>query len=116
MRISDWISDVCSSDLLPAASFEQSNVALQPRARMCSPSAVSRDWVSWPMRWAMTAAMDGVAVPKLAFSQSRNPSFRVVLICRFAFLILGVVRKGSFLHLGQFERSEEMRVGKGCVG
>src|SRR3546814_11534306 len=70
---------------------------------MCSPSAVSRDWVSWPMRWAMTAAMDGVAVPKLAFSQSRNPSFRVVLLCRFAFLILGVVRKGSFLQLGPFE-------------
>src|SRR3546814_3717556 len=88
---------------ISAASFEQSNVALQPRARMCSPSAVSRDWVSWPMRWAMTAAMDGVAVPKLAFSQSRNPSSRVVLICRFAFLILGVVRKGSFLQLGPFE-------------
>src|SRR3546814_14053645 len=88
---------------LPAASFEQSNVALQPRARMCSPSAVSRDWVSWPIRWALTAAMDGVAVQKWAFSPSRTASVGVVLIFRFPFLLLGVFRKGQSLPLGQLE-------------
>src|SRR3546814_1226404 len=92
MRISDWSSDVCSSDLRCTAAWLQRKRRNDPararsKAKRCEASPLAPD------REAdlITIFKEGACFP------------------------IGK-RKGQFPHIAQFEhRSEERRVGKECV-
>src|SRR3546814_4567713 len=86
MRISDWSSDVCSSDL---ARFLQVDLAYQPACDFVGNPMVARHFE------------DGLAL-SLQGGQAQFPFGRVGLAQLPRFFLAGI-------------RSEERRVGKGCV-
>src|SRR3546814_15963242 len=91
MRISDWSSDVCSSDLRQALEVWLKDVAsgeIAPRKR--------HEQAARAIRQNFTASV-------LAFK-----------VVSAAIQVTGIVQ--SSVVLGQQARSEERRVGKECVG
>src|SRR3546814_14615303 len=102
MRISDWISDVCSSDLL----------SLLGGARYTD----SRNDFTGCMRgapghrftfWQLSQLISGVAQPAPDASTCVNLDQNTFLLIR--------TPDESRLHEHNFSRSEESRVGKECV-
>src|SRR3546814_15192973 len=86
MRISDWSSDVCSSDLAPAARMrcaQSSSAALGIRV-----SCTTATWLGW------------------MHSRPPKPMSRASAAAR--------ARPSRFLMSGKTLRSEERRVGKEC--
>src|SRR3546814_11335468 len=97
MRISDWSSDVCSSDLVPAPRANSILLGQEP-----AEAALLQVWRSErvPHAWLLTGPR-GIGKATLAY--------------RFARLVLG---DGSLFGSAgslQLDRSEERRVGKECV-
>src|SRR3546814_19762488 len=101
MRISDWSSDVCSSDLSPlatpaaAAACSATGPALLPATSTCtSPPSLAAAAMAFrvaPFRWAL----------------SSSAITSVVILEHLPFVLELVDQRGH--------RSEERRVGKGCV-
>src|SRR3546814_15220823 len=106
MRISDWSSDVCSSDLLEQA------LALNEGERAAGSSETDRPespvidlcYLSW--------TSFALGEPEQALAQCRRSLD--VAAARGASYDL-VVANGNACYLHQLRRSEERRVGKECV-
>src|SRR3546814_12412414 len=91
MRISDWSSDVCSSDLEPDVSRQKMHVLPSPAARSAFPYDYSR-----------IESLVSSYVP-----QWRAMGFDAVVAIARGGLVPAL--------MASTERSEERRVGKGCV-
>src|SRR3546814_16383931 len=89
MRISDWSSDVCSSDLLKAREWED--------------RITEREQALLVALTSMTAHRYGTKSPHHDFFSSGEAAFEQMIH-------YGLMRRG-----GPFVRSEERRVGKECV-
>src|SRR3546814_6601977 len=104
IRISDWSSDVCSSDLFLAATTPLFLGAL------LSDIAYSKSYeIQWSnfASWLLVGAMVLASIALLCgiiefFSGRRRPVYLLVLVATWI--------------VGFFDRSEERRVGKECVG
>src|SRR3546814_2835162 len=90
MRISDWSSDVCSSDLIEAVTREIGEVIKRKNARH---TIVVRSTV-------LPGTVNGLVVPLLEKASGK-----------LAGVDFGIAVNPEFLR----ERSEERRVGKECV-
>src|SRR3546814_1221290 len=104
MRISDWSSDVCSSDLIarhvviaPAGPETAPQEGVAIAIDIAAPAAPGDD------HGAIEAAAVKAAVPGIAEAGARHDAF--------AALVDAIVHADD-----QIGRSEERRVGKECVG
>src|SRR3546814_16463453 len=105
MRISDWSSDVCSSDLVDVRAFDR------PRHQRAEPVRIglaigwlARDAARRPGRVAELAQAGGVGEVR-----ERDLAQNLVVAVREARF------DEAFLVAGHALRSEESRVGKECV-
>src|SRR3546814_14555423 len=89
MRISDWSSDVCSSDLLILKAFPASN----PHTHH-------------GIRYGINLVSNHSSLHQIVFARAININFSLIL--KLALLVFVFGRGGS-------ERSAERRVGKECV-
>src|SRR3546814_12567312 len=100
MRISDWSSDVCSSDLRSAAPFGIVYATDAKASRQVTVAGVfpeaSHPAITYPIALLKTA------------TSSEAASFRQFLISRHG--------QATFARYGFGSRSEARRVGKECVG
>src|SRR3546814_15174005 len=108
MRISDWSSDVCSSDL--AARAVRTRSSRRPRGREAAEAAVVVVGVEELRRWAAA----GYDAPRAAVARTGR-AHRVLAV-----VAARLRRKQAFAVLERaavlpVRRSEERRVGKECV-
>src|SRR3546814_12422710 len=108
MRISDWSSDVCSSDLVP-------DVLVLPRA-----TSVRRHGHPGPVRTGATIRVDGPVAPEVAgmvathLSRAIRPLEAISVIQEDPEVPLSLpMRKRTG---DPVPRSDERRGGKDCVG
>src|SRR3546814_14007095 len=104
MRISDWSSDVCSSDLLVSSLLAVAALAMSIRTPVCLP-APEQD-VFQPV---FTAAGGRRRKPVRAFCRTTARNLNHASTTIFAVLQERALRATSLM------RSEERRVGKECV-
>src|SRR3546814_15631173 len=92
MRISDWSSDVCSSDLVPGESSTVHHSLLDAL-------------LFWPgIPFQIALGVGAITLVLVIIVIMINPGY----VCR-------VFAIGAVLYLGVYLRSEERRVGKECV-
>src|SRR3546814_16578436 len=104
MRISDWSSDVCSSDLLSSRRRPLYSI-------LCNPKFPLRI----PTRYALNDRAVGPVVAMTAFSQFEQcPAQRLKRIS-FTPQLVGTGDRERF-YFGAGGLLGERRVGKGCVG
>src|SRR3546814_6419141 len=99
MRISDWSSDVCSSDLAKRWSKNKDEFGKGAIEGIAGPEA------------ANNAGTGGAMVPTLALGIPGSGTTAIIL----AALMMHGFRPGPFLMTETPERSEERRVGNECV-
>src|SRR3546814_18572118 len=93
MRISDWSSDVCSSDLLPTGARRRTpGLRREELAQLCG---ISVTWYTW-------------------IEQGRDVSVTASVLASLA-TVLSLARAERHELVEQAERSEARRVGKGRV-
>src|SRR3546814_13271866 len=81
MRISDWSSDVCSSDLIPPAEAEERYYAMLDDVPMACPQAIA---ASSGNTFARSAACADAAVPRITRrSEERRAGKEWVSMCRY---------------------------------
>src|SRR3546814_12630311 len=114
MRISDWSSDVCSSDLRPgscrgASSRIHRQVVGPMKTFTATPSDIEKKWV--------LIDADGVVLGRLASQVAKilrgkhKPSFTPHMDCGDNVIVVNAEK----VKLTGKKRSEERREGKGCV-
>src|SRR3546814_17763417 len=138
MRISDWSSDVCSSDLLEAGDVDEAGrtadqhsavegeprhglpAALVDRARaVADAAAVLQDRADRRMLLPALKLFEGVEVRVLVAERDDEPQGDLVALLMIEEATAPGVREGPTLGVADAARgmrSEERRVGRGCVG
>src|SRR3546814_17014007 len=125
MRISDWSSDVCSSDLASAI-FDANVSGAQQKAAEAAGSAVSSEaWVAAQLAISTLesdrydsvsalASLDTLYIRRLNAVAGGEVQGGSNVIAKARADVLAMVDRQNAI-LDGLQRSEERRVGKGCV-
>src|SRR3546814_15428571 len=123
MRISDWSSDVCSSDLTTMRRIDWDRVFRVDRPQLAMLAAVLLAGFAVLRIWTAYGTLPDPVMQRFAAHGNRG-EFGLIYLLNFAalaYLLTWLIRVGraspyaAVRRLGGLLRSEERRVGTGCV-